>query len=67
MTWQAWLVLMVAAALWLYLRHRHRYPDKGCPRCGETGRLRSTRPITGALVSGLCPRCGGSPWSPRRI
>lgn len=67
MTWQAWLVIVVVGVGWCYLRHRRRYPDKGCPRCGGAGRRRSTRPLIGGLVSGLCPRCDGSPWSPRRL
>lgn len=66
MTWQVWLVIVVGL-LWCYLRHRRRYPYLGCRRCDGAGRLRSTRPIIGGLVSRLCPRCNGSPWSPRRM
>lgn len=69
MTWQAWLVVtvVVLVALFRYGWHRRRYPDKGGPRCGGAGRLRTRRPLIGGVVSGLCPRCAGSPWSPRRI
>lgn len=66
MTWQGWLVVIGFAAflLWSRLRYLRRYPAKACPRCSGAGRLKSTS-LFGRVVSGVCPRCNGSPWSPR--
>lgn len=63
-----WLVV-VGVAVFLLLRwrwHLRRYPDKGCRRCQGAGRLTSGG-VFGGVVSGLCRRCGGSPWFPRRF
>lgn len=66
MTWQGWLeVIGIAAFLLLRrLRHLRRYSTKACRRCHGAGRLKSTS-LFGRVVSGVCPRCNGSPWSAR--
>lgn len=67
MDWQGVLVLMVIGVV-LLVRHQihlRRYPDIACRRCKGAARRKSTN-LLGRPVSGKCPKCDGSPWSPRR-
>lgn len=70
MTSQGWLVVIGSALylLWRGYRRLCRYPHKLCtyPGC-DGGRLKSRTVFLRRKVSGLCPRCNGSPWSPRGI
>lgn len=67
MNWQLALIL-VLIAVWLLVRHEihvRRYPDVACRTCNGAAR-RKSKNLFGRTVSGKCPGCDGSPWSPRR-